>query len=358
MSACVIRHFMDLSRLLKPSLKGSILSCSILAFFAQAQMRICLSTSMVFFWVYSYFMWMTLSLLGTILPSLRLLFSGLVLILILEILVLFTTFLLQIDYTNTGLFVHQTKYATNLLAEFAMIDFKPCKTPCSPNQHLLPNDSPFLPNPTSYQSLVDALQYPTFTRPDLSFAIQQACQYMGNPTQNHFQASKRILRYIRGTLHYGVAFTPGYPSLSTYSDAHWAGDSIDHKFITSIVVFFGNCLITWSAKKQTTVSRSLAVELCWICMLLHDLGIFLNNHSLLWCDNVSALVIALNPIFHAHTKHIEVDYQFVLERVLNVIFKLSLFLSMIRLPIYLQKVFLLLVSIGLPPNSYGHSPFV
>ena len=166
---------MDLSRLLKPSLKGSILSCSILAFFAQAQMRICLSTSMVFFWVYSYFMWMTLSLLGTILHSLHLLFSGLVLILILEILVLFTTFLLQIDYTNIGLFVHQTKYATNLLAEFAMIDFKPCKTPCSPNQHLLPNDSPFLPNPTSYQSLVDALQYPTFTRPDLSFAIQQAC---------------------------------------------------------------------------------------------------------------------------------------------------------------------------------------
>ena len=72
---------------------------------------------------------------------------------------------------------------------------------------------------------------------------------MGNPTQNHFQASKCILRYIRGILHYGVAFTPGYPSLSTYSDADWAGDSIDHKFITSIVVFFGNCLITWSAKK-------------------------------------------------------------------------------------------------------------
>ena len=57
---------------------------------------------------------------------------------------------LQIDHTNTGLFVHQTMYATDLLAKFAMIDCKPCKTPCSLNQHLLPNDNPLLLDPTSY----------------------------------------------------------------------------------------------------------------------------------------------------------------------------------------------------------------
>lgn len=66
-----------------------------------------------------------------------------------------------------------------------------------------------------------------------------------------FQASKRILRYIRGTLHHGLAFTPGY------SDADWARDPVDHKPITSIVVFFGKCPITWSAKKQTIVFGSL-----------------------------------------------------------------------------------------------------
>lgn len=63
----------------------------------------------------------------------------------------------QIDYTSTGLFVHQTKYASDLLQRFAMTDCKPCKTPCSPNHHLLPNESPLLLDPKSYRSLVGAL---------------------------------------------------------------------------------------------------------------------------------------------------------------------------------------------------------
>lgn len=64
--------------------------------------------------------------------------------------------------------------------------------------------------PNIYRSLVGALQYLTFTRPDLSFVVQQACQFMSAPTQDHLQASKRILRYLMGTLHYGLAFTLGF----------------------------------------------------------------------------------------------------------------------------------------------------
>ena len=102
---------------------------------------------------------------------------------------------------------------------------------------------------------------------------------MSLPTQNHLQAAKCILRYIQGTLHYGLAFTPGPISLSAYSDADWAGDPVDRRSITGIDVFFGNCPITWSAKKQATVSRSSidaeyralassVAKLCWIRMLL------------------------------------------------------------------------------------------
>ena len=127
---------------------------------------------------------------------------------------------LQIEYTDSGLFVHQTKYATDLLSKFAMSDCKPCKTPCSPTQLLLPHDSPSLSYATSYRSLVGALQYRTFTRPNLSFAVQQTCQFMSEPTENHLQAAKRILRYLRGTLHYGFAFTPGFSSLSAFCDAN------------------------------------------------------------------------------------------------------------------------------------------
>ena len=72
---------------------------------------------------------------------------------------------------------------------------------------------------------------------------------MSEPTENHLQASKRILRYLRGTLHYGLAFTPGFSSLSAFCDADWASDPVDPRSIFGIVVFFGNCPITWSAKK-------------------------------------------------------------------------------------------------------------
>ena len=80
---------------------------------------------------------------------------------------------LQIDYTSNGLFVHQSKYTLDLLHKFSMSECKPCKTPCSPNAHLVPYDSGLLPDPTLYKSLVGALQYLTFTKPDLSFAVNR-----------------------------------------------------------------------------------------------------------------------------------------------------------------------------------------
>ena len=98
--------------------------------------------------------------------------------------------------------------------------------------------------------------------------------------------------------------------------------------LLELLYFFGNFPITWSAKKQAIVSRSSteakyralassAAELCWIRMLLRDFGVFLPWPPLLWCDNASALAIVSNPVFHAWTKHIEVDYHFVRERVLK-----------------------------------------
>ena len=103
---------------------------------------------------------------------------------------------------------------------------------------------------------------------------------------------------------------------------------MDRKSIFGILVFLGNSPITWFAKQQPTVSRSsteaefralasLAAKLCWIKMLLKDFGVFLFALPILWCDNVSALAIASDSVFHACTKHIEVDYYFVRERVLR-----------------------------------------
>uniref|UniRef100_A0A2N9HVF5 Reverse transcriptase Ty1/copia-type domain-containing protein n=1 Tax=Fagus sylvatica TaxID=28930 RepID=A0A2N9HVF5_FAGSY len=211
---------------------------------------------------------------------------------------------IQVVRTSENLLLTQTKYASDLLLKHHMVDSKPAKTPCSPNTRLSLHEGDVLSDPHGYRSLVGALHYLTFTRPDISFAVHQVCQYMSTPTSTHLTAAKRILRYIKGTLHHGIAFTPGPLSLSVYSDADWA------------------------AKKQPTVSRSsteseyralatASAEVCWIRTLLKELGIYLSQPPTLWCDNVSALAIASNPVFHARTKHIEVDFHFIWERVLH-----------------------------------------
>ena len=78
---------------------------------------------------------------------------------------------LQVEYTSQGLFVHQSKYALDLLTKFNMLDYKPYLTPCSPTMHVSSQASPLLPDPTAYRSMIGSLQYLTFTRSDLSYSV-------------------------------------------------------------------------------------------------------------------------------------------------------------------------------------------
>ena len=235
---------------------------------------------------------------------------------------------LQIDYTQSGLFVHQRKYLTDLLTKFHMLDSKAAPTPIVLVPALTLSDDGILSDPTPYRSLVGALQYATFTRLDITFAVNRVCQFMHQPTSTHFMAAKRILRFLKGTLDKGILFQPGPLTLTAFTDADWAGDPSDRRSTSGITVFLGHNPITWVSKKQHTVSRSStetkyrslaagATELAWLRQVLCDLGLFLASAPIIWCDNTSALALASNPVFHGRTKHIEVDYHFVREKVVR-----------------------------------------
>ncbi|KAH9696496.1 retrovirus-related pol polyprotein from transposon RE1 [Citrus sinensis] len=220
-----------------------------------------------------------------------------------------------------GLHLCQTKYILDLLHSTEFLHSKPMTTPTMSGRRLSLFDSDLLSNPTEYRSVVDALQYLIITRPDISFAVNQVCQYMHRPTTTHWCAVKRILRYLKGTTTYGLLYSSGSMELQAFSDADYAGDPDDRVSTGGSYIFIGPNLISWSSKKQKRVSRSsIEVEyiqlayttatLSWFRSLFKDLHIPLSCPRM-WCDNISAISLACNPVFHAQTRHVEVDYHYV-----------------------------------------------
>ncbi|CAN6726258.1 unnamed protein product [Malus baccata var. baccata] len=163
---------------------------------------------------------------------------------------------IQISRTGTGLFLSQHKYVHDLLVKTEMVDSKPCDTPCLPYTRLLKDDGEPFNNPTLYRSVVGALQYLTFTRPDIAFSVHQVCQFMQCPMISHYTAVKRILRYLKGTMDYGLSYSRTDLDIKAFSDADWASDPNDRRSTTGLIVYLGGNPISWSSKKQQTVSKS------------------------------------------------------------------------------------------------------
>ncbi|GJR79704.1 ribonuclease H-like domain-containing protein [Tanacetum coccineum] len=226
----------------------------------------------------------------------------------------------------TGLFLSQKKYARQLLERAHMVNCNPSRTPIDTDSKLGPDGVP-VQDPTLYRSLAGGLQYLTFTRPDLSYAVQQVCLYMHDPREPHFAALKRIMRYVQGTLELGLQlYASATTSLVGYTDADWAGCPSTRRSTSGYCVFLGDNLLSWSAKRQHTISRSSAeaeyrgvanvvAETAWIRNLLRELHSPLLTATLVYCDNVSAVYMSANPVQHQRTKHIEIDIHFVRDMV-------------------------------------------
>ncbi|KAL5729905.1 hypothetical protein ACHQM5_002793 [Ranunculus cassubicifolius] len=243
---------------------------------------------------------------------------------------------LEIQKTSTGYFLHQSKYATDILSKAFMLDCKPCSTPSSTSYKLDGiNGEPLSPTEAStYRSIVGALQYLSWTRPDICFSINQVCQYLHSPRSTHFQDVKCILRFIKGTLSHGLAICKGPNTVIAYCDSDWAGSPDDRRSTTGFSVFLGLNLVSWCAKKQPTVARSsteaeyralayTSVEIAWLCQLFKELHLSVTHCPTIWIDNISAMSLASNLVYHARTKHIEVDYHYVRELVTKKFLKLN-----------------------------------
>ncbi|KAL4020497.1 hypothetical protein IC575_019275 [Cucumis melo] len=209
---------------------------------------------------------------------------------------------LEISSLPSGYYLSQAKYASDLINRSGISDSATSSTPLDPNVRLTPFDGVPLEDPTLYRQLVGSLIYLTVTRPDISYAVHIASQFMTAPRTIHFTAVLRILRYIKGTLGHG--------------------DPTDQRSTTGYCLYLGDTLISWRSKKQSVVSRSsteseyraltdATSELLWLRWLLTDMGGPQTSPTILHCDNRTAIQIACNDVFHEQTKHIENGCHFV-----------------------------------------------
>ncbi|XP_019178882.1 PREDICTED: uncharacterized protein LOC109174044 [Ipomoea nil] len=236
---------------------------------------------------------------------------------------------LEIVRSGEGIFMHQHKYSRDLLNRFGMYDGKPISVPMELNAKLCAHEGKSLEDATVYRQLVGSMIYLTLTRPDLSFAVGVMSRYMQSPKKPHLEAARRILRYVKGTLGQGVMYKrSGGNTLAGYSDADYVGDCGTRRSTTGYVFMLGCGAVSWCSKRQPTVSlsttkaeyRAAAMatqESTWLVQFLRDLHQSTEYSIPLYCDNLSAVCLAENPVFHARSKHIEVHYHFIKEKVLK-----------------------------------------
>ncbi|XP_052477238.1 secreted RxLR effector protein 161-like [Gossypium raimondii] len=176
-----------------------------------------------------------------------------------------------------------------------------------------------------YKSLIGSLLYLTATKPDIMFAVSVLSRYMNCCNDQHFQAAKRVLRYIKGTIGHGVLFKRAKSmKLIGYADSDWAGSCDDMKSTSGYAFSLGSSMFCWSSKKQNLVAQSTAEveyvaaaaavnQAIWLRKILVDLNQDQEGATEIYCDNKSAVAIAKNLVFHGRTKHFNIKLHVIRE---------------------------------------------
>ena len=233
----------------------------------------------------------------------------------------------QVKVMKNEIFIGQSGYTRNILEKFEMSEAKPISTPVDISAKVKQANS----HPVDaklYQSAVGKLLYlSNWTRPDITFAVNSVAKFNNSPTEDHWIAVKRILRYLKGTTECGITYSTSDDNNPTgHCDADWAGDVGDRKSTSGYVFTLSGAPVSWRSKKQQCVAlssaeaeyialSSAAQEAVWLRLLMEDLDGKTETPMTLFDDSQSAIAMTKNPQFHGRAKHIEIKYHFIREHV-------------------------------------------
>nr|GEU28951.1 hypothetical protein [Tanacetum cinerariifolium] len=233
---------------------------------------------------------------------------------------------IQINQSPRGIFINQAKYAQEILKKHGMTSCDNIGTPMA-TKHLDADLSGTPVDQTKYRSMVGALMYLTASRPDIVHATCYCTRYQAKPTEKHLTAVKRIFWYLKDTINVGLWYPKdtGF-ELTAFLDSDHAGCLDSCKSTSGGIQFIGgDKLVSWSSKKQDCTSMSSAeaeyvslsaccAQVLWLRTQLTDYGFHFDKIPM-YCDSKAAIAISCNPVQHSCTKHIDVRYHFIKEKV-------------------------------------------
>jgi hypothetical protein len=233
---------------------------------------------------------------------------------------------IQVKQTKQGTFIHQAKYTKDLMKKFNMAELKPVSTPISTATSLDQDENGEATDRREYMSMIISLMYLTVTRPDIQFAMCLCAHFQAYPRSSHRIVVQWIFRYLKHTLEFEIWYsTSSSLDLIGFSDADFAGCGIDRKSTSVTYHFLGSSLICWSPQKQSFVAQSTTEakyvatagccsQIIWILHTMRDFGVIFERVHLM-CDNISAILVATNPVFHKRMRHLKRRHHFLRDHV-------------------------------------------
>jgi hypothetical protein len=216
-----------------------------------------------------------------------------------------------------------------MLKKFQMEDSYPIGTPMVVGCKLSKDDISSDVDQRTYRSMIGSLLYIASSRPDIMQAVGMVGRYQSSPKQSHLIVVKRIFKYLKGTMTYGLWYPINQNfQLTTYSDVDWENCVDERKITSGGESFLGDSLVAWLSKKQGSTSLSTTEEkyivaatcctqILWMIQTLADLKVTYTDPIPLHCDNTSAINLSKNPVFHSKSKNRPIKYHFIREQVTN-----------------------------------------
>jgi hypothetical protein len=240
---------------------------------------------------------------------------------------------LQIQCDSECIKINQTNYILSLLEKFNMSECKTVHTPLV-KKYMEKRSDGEVGESYPYQNLIGGLMYLTQnSRPDIAHTTSYLSQFNTCFTKEHWNAAKRVLQYLKGTLNYSLVYRRSGEPLKGFCDADWANCPIDRKSYTGYAFQLGGGPVSWESKKQPTTAlssteaeymalASATKEACYLRRFIHEITGKLNSVNLA-SDSQSAINLVRNPIHHSRTKHIDTRFHFIREKVSNNVINLK-----------------------------------